>query len=100
MNPESLDVGDAILTMRTARNMSGRDLARATGFTNGYISLLETNQRSGPVETLRILSNALEVDPWFLLLIAEPKQAAHRKRLCSIWVEHGRSVALKEAMLN
>ncbi len=55
------DVGARLKALRTARELSQRDLASRAGITNGMISMIEQNKHSPSVATLSRLTDALGV---------------------------------------
>jgi transcriptional regulator with XRE-family HTH domain len=61
---------------RTARKLTQGTLAKATGVSVSYISMLERGQRSPPLETMEALAKALRVSP--LSLLEEPSRARSR----------------------
>jgi transcriptional regulator with XRE-family HTH domain len=71
-------VAQNLYARRTQRKLSQADIAKATGVSVSYISMLERSQRSPPLETLEAVAKALRVSP--LSLVAEPSSARSRSR--------------------
>lgn len=57
--PDDVDLGARLRTARDAAGLSQRELARLSGLTNGTISLIEQNQTSPSVGSLKKLTDAL-----------------------------------------
>lgn len=53
--------------LRLKAKLSQRDLSRRAGISVSYISMLERNLRSAPLDTLEVLGKALKIDPLALL---------------------------------
>ena len=70
-----MNYGKAIRIVRAARNLSQRDLARATGYNSSYVSLLERGMREPATSTLKKLARALGVPVYLLTLLASDKDA-------------------------
>lgn len=56
-----MTLGNAIKTVRTASKVKQRDLARRTGVTANYISLIEGDKRDPSVAFLKKVADSLEV---------------------------------------
>jgi len=52
---------------RERRNLSQFELSKRAGMSTSYVSMLERNQRTPPLETLSKLAKALKVNPISLL---------------------------------
>lgn len=59
---------DNIRKYRKLRKLSQADLSEKIGITEKYLSAIETGKKWGSFETLVSLANALEVEPYELLL--------------------------------
>jgi len=57
---ESL-IGNRIKKLRTERDLTLKQLAKATGFTSGYLSKVENSKKSPPVSTLIVLANYMGI---------------------------------------
>lgn len=55
-------IGSRIKKLRIERNLKLNDLAKATGYTSGYLSKVENSEKAPPVSTLIGLAKALGVD--------------------------------------
>lgn len=55
-------IGRKIKMLRLQRGLNLKDLAKATGFTKGYLSKVENSEKAPPVSTLLILAKALAVN--------------------------------------
>lgn len=62
--------GKAIRTIRAARSLTQRSLAKKAGLDPSYVSLLERDQRDPTLKTLVEVSRALEVPLYLLILLA------------------------------
>jgi transcriptional regulator with XRE-family HTH domain len=65
----AIDYGMAVLEVRTAKNMTQRQLAAAAGLNPSYISVIEGNQRRMTTDTLTAVAKALGVPVWALVVI-------------------------------
>lgn len=61
------ELGIKLKKVREARNLSLRDLAAETGLEHAQISRIEDGQVNPTVTTIRLLEEALGVDPGELL---------------------------------
>ena len=57
--------------MRRIKNVTQRELARRTGFTQSYISKLGRGVQSPTLDTVALLANALEIHPYELIFVIE-----------------------------
>jgi transcriptional regulator with XRE-family HTH domain len=60
----------AIRIIRTARDLSQKDLAVRTGLAPSYISLIEAGRRTPTESTLKTIADKLQVPKYLLLLLA------------------------------
>jgi hypothetical protein len=68
----SLLRGDRLLkALRKWRGVTQMELAEKTGLAQGYLSDLESGRRTGAPATLKLIAQALDVDPSWLLDAAE-----------------------------
>jgi transcriptional regulator with XRE-family HTH domain len=58
---------DRIKKLRHGKKMTLEFLAKATGFTTGYLSRIENSENAPPISTLSKIAQGLEVDISFLL---------------------------------
>ena len=65
-----MDIGKSILLCRTRRNMSQAKLAKRTGCSVSYLSLLENGRRDPPLSTIEKIANALQIPPNILIFLA------------------------------
>lgn len=65
-----MNIGQAIVTIRKARRMTQKELARRCGMSQNQISALEKNYSYPPMGTLEKLQEALDVPQSYLLLYA------------------------------
>ena len=70
------DIGTRMKAIRTAKNMSQRELARKSGVTNGMISQIEQNHSSPSVASLKRILDAI---PMTLSEFFSPTQSADRR---------------------
>lgn len=61
-------LGEKIKERRKEIGMSIRQLARSTGLSASFISLIETNKSNPSVESLRVIGSALGVAPFYFLV--------------------------------
>lgn len=64
-----IDYGRAIKTIRTARGMTQRELAHASGTTDGYVSYIESNHKRPSADMLESIAKGLRVPVWLLVTI-------------------------------
>lgn len=69
-----------IKTKRINAGIKQDKLAEKIGLSEKYISDLETSRRAGSLETLLLLANALEVEPYELLLPPKTNLSYDTKR--------------------
>ena len=69
-------VADNLRAVRTEQRLSQEVVARKSGLSVSYISMLERAQRTPPLDTLEALGKALKVSPLYLLQELAP---GHRK---------------------
>lgn len=76
----AIDIGGRLKAVRTARRLSQRELARKSGVTNGLISLIEQNQSSPSVASLKRILDAipLSLAEFFSTEIERPPQIFFR----------------------
>jgi DNA-binding XRE family transcriptional regulator len=64
--------GESLLrAVRNWRGMTQAEVAEKTGFTQGYLSDLESGKREGTAQTLRMIAKALEIDP---VMLVDPRE--------------------------
>ena len=64
--------GDRLLkALRKWRGVTQTELAEKTGLAQGYLSDLESGRRTGAPATLKLIAQALDVDPSWLMDSAE-----------------------------
>ena len=68
--------GPAVLAMRKARGMSGRQLAARAYITPGFLHRIEAGSRQASEDTQRAIARALDVSPEAITYPAHPPQAA------------------------
>lgn len=56
------DGGNAIATFRNYRDMTQEQLSKATGLSRAYIAQIETDKKTGSIETLKKIAHVLNVD--------------------------------------
>src|ERR1039457_6574420 len=66
-----MTLGNAIKTVRTARKVKQRDLAKRAGVTANYVSLVEGDKREPSVSLLKKLAASLKVPVSFFFLWQE-----------------------------
>ncbi len=69
-----------IKSKRIEEGIKQDKLAEKIGLTEKYISDLETGRRAGSLETLLLLANALDVEPYELLLPPKTNLSYDTKR--------------------
>lgn len=65
-----MDIGQAIVTIRKARGMTQKELARRCGISQNALCALERNCSHPPMETMKKLQTALDVPQSYILLYA------------------------------
>ncbi len=60
-------VAENLRTVRTGQKLSQEAVARKSGLSVSYISMLERGERTPPLDTLESLAKALQVSPLYLL---------------------------------
>jgi len=83
-----MQLGERVRARRKELNLSLRELAEAVGLTSSFLSLIERDQSSPSIESLRKISDALEVPVFYFLL--EPYEK-------SPIVRCGKQLTLKDA---
>lgn len=66
-----IEIKNNICKWRLKREMSQRDLARASGVSQAHISNLERSRRSATIETLLMLAKALDAKVGELVTVTE-----------------------------
>jgi transcriptional regulator with XRE-family HTH domain len=64
-----IDYGHAIKTVRVARNMTQRELAKVSGTVGNYISFIESNSKRPSVDMLEAIAVGLRVPVWLLVMV-------------------------------
>ncbi|MGZ3523276.1 MAG: helix-turn-helix domain-containing protein [Thermodesulfobacteriota bacterium] len=59
---DELNIARKIRQIRLQNNLTLEKVAKLTGFTKSYLSMLESGKKSPPIATLSKIANALEVD--------------------------------------
>ncbi|MGH7488660.1 MAG: helix-turn-helix domain-containing protein [bacterium] len=72
-----MNYGKAIKTIRAAKNLEQKELARRAKLNASYISLIESNQRAPSPAALEALAKALHVPLYLLMLLASDKEDLH-----------------------
>jgi transcriptional regulator with XRE-family HTH domain len=72
-----MNYGKAIKTIRAAKNLEQKELARLAELNASYISLIESNQRAPSPAALEALAKALHVPLYLLTLLASDKEDLH-----------------------
>lgn len=67
---EDLDIGSVLQNCRSARNISLRQLAEKTGMTASMLSQIERNLVNPSINTLKLISMALDV-PMYKFFLSE-----------------------------
>lgn len=67
---EDLDIGSVLQNCRSARNISLRQLAEMTGMTASMLSQIERNLVNPSINTLKLISMALDV-PMYKFFLSE-----------------------------
>ncbi len=86
-----MQLGERIRARRKELNLSLRELAEAVGLTSSFLSLIERDQSSPSIESLRKISEALDVPVFYFLL--EPYEK-------SPVVRHSQQLTLKDEHSN
>ena len=60
-------VAENVRTVRTSQKLSQETVARKSGLSVSYVSMIERGERTPPLDTLESLAKALEVSPLYLL---------------------------------
>jgi len=68
-----MNFAKALRILRSARNISQKQLSRKAGLNPSYISLLEKNKRNPTLETLQRIVKALDVPIHLFFLLASDK---------------------------
>lgn len=69
-----MDIGLAIKKCRQARQMTLGDLAKATGFSPSYLSLIEKGSRTPNLEIIEKIAAALEVPLSILVFLGSDRK--------------------------
>ncbi len=72
-----MNYGKAIRTIRSAKNLDQKELARLAKLNASYISLIESNQRAPSSAALEALAKALHVPLYLLMLLASDAEDLH-----------------------
>jgi len=81
------NIGNAIKTLRLKKNLSQVELAKKASITQGFLSLIEKNDREPNFVLIEQIANALGIPQQLLLLLAceeTPRQKQYSKPLRSI----------------
>jgi transcriptional regulator with XRE-family HTH domain len=65
----TVDYGRAIKTVRTARNMTQRELAQVSGTVGNYISFIESNTKKPSADMLESIAKGFRIPVWLLVMI-------------------------------
>ena len=68
-------IGEKIRLIRANREITLKDLAKKTGFTEGYLSRIENSDTAPPISTLGRIAQGLDIDVSYLLLSEIAKDA-------------------------
>ena len=82
-----MKIGSAIKTLRLKRDIPQLDLAKRVGITQGFLSLLERDEREPSFELIPKIASELKVPTQLLLLLAcedTPRQSRYSKPLQDI----------------
>jgi transcriptional regulator with XRE-family HTH domain len=60
-------VAENLRAVRSGQKVSQQTVARKSGFSVSYISMLERGERTPPLDTLEALAKVLSVSPLYLL---------------------------------
>lgn len=72
-----MNYGKAIRTIRSAKNLEQKELARLAKLNASYISLIESNRRAPSSTALEALAKALHVPLYLLMLLASDAEDLH-----------------------
>jgi len=72
-----MNYGKAIRTVRAAKNMEQKELARLAELNASYISLIESNRRAPSPAALEALARALQVPLYLLMLLGSEEHDLH-----------------------
>jgi transcriptional regulator with XRE-family HTH domain len=72
-----MNYGKAIKTIRAAKNLEQKELAKRAKLNPSYISLLESNRRAPSTAALLALARALKVPIYLITLLASEKRDLH-----------------------
>jgi transcriptional regulator with XRE-family HTH domain len=72
-----MNYGKAIKTIRAAKNLEQKELARMAKLNASYISLIESNRRAPSPAALEAVAKALHVPLYLLMLLASDKEDLH-----------------------
>ena len=72
-----MNYGKAIRTIRSAKNLEQKELARLAKLNASYVSLIESNRRSPSSTALEALAKALHVPLYLLMLLASDPEDLH-----------------------
>jgi len=72
-----MNYGKAIKTIRAAKNLEQKELARMAKLNASYISLIESNRRAPSPAALEAVAKALHVPLYLLMLLASDKDDLH-----------------------
>ena len=79
--PLARNVAENLRVVRMRKQLSQESVARKSGLSVSYVSMLERGARMPPLETLEVIAEALDVSPLDLLREPPPARASsHRKR--------------------
>lgn len=78
-----MQLGERIRARRKELKLSLRELAQRVDLTDSFLSLIERNLSSPSIESLRKISNALEVPIFYFLVEEDPKSPVvrHNRRI-------------------
>ena len=68
-----MNIGRTVKLCRTQKGMRQEDLAKATGLSVSYLSLLEREKRRYNIESIQAIAIALEVPLWVFFFLADDK---------------------------
>jgi transcriptional regulator with XRE-family HTH domain len=72
-----MNYGKAIKTIRAAKNLEQKELAKLAELNPSYISLIESNRRAPSPAALEAIARALRVPLYLLMLLASDKNDLH-----------------------
>jgi len=73
-----MDIGGAIKTIRVKHNVSQQELAKSTGVTQGYLSLIEKGGREPGFDLIEKIADSLAIPPQLLFILACNKARGKR----------------------